>query len=233
MRGARIGATPRRGLPIRRILRYLISISVVVLLFARLFFVELVIARGSSMAPTVLEGDVLIINRRASPRVGDLVIVKLGERAVLRRILATSGTRIATVDGVLALNESALDTRMSGTFAYHDSTPEADAKKEPRPRRQTVFVERLPDGRHHDALGDHVGASKPWLMELPETEVPPGHVFVLCDNRRRCPEDELSGVVSLERISGVASYLMWYGDARVELPSDRSIVGAFKSLRSR
>lgn len=232
MRGARIGSAPRRGPPFGRILRYIFFLTLAVLLVARIFFVELVIVRGNTMAPSVVDGDILLVNRRTTPRIGDLVLVESADKAVLRRVMAQAGTRVASVDGVLALDESPLDTRTAGTFAYHD-TIDPELEIDARPRRQQLLIERLPDGRKHEVLGDHVGASKPWVLTLPEIEVPVGQLFVLCDNRRRCPEDELSGLVRVDQITGVVSYLMWYGDGRVEVPSDSSSFGVLRPLRSR
>ena len=71
-----------------------------------------------------------------------------------------------------------------------------------------------------------------WSLEFPEQTVPEGHVFVYCDNRRQCPEDARTGVVSLSVVSGVAWGTMWFGDARVVPPADKPVWGAYSPLRS-
>ncbi len=223
-----VGPAPRRKLPARSLLKAAALLLLVVVVGARLLIVELVSVMGNTMAPNVLEGDVLMVMRRAAPRLGDVVLVENGDRAVLRRVLALPGDSVAAVEGVLVRNDIPLETRIGGNFAYHDGTGE-DAD---RPRRQQLFFEHLEDRRTHAALGDHVGAARPWALELPRIEVPSGHIFVLCDNRRVCPLDELAGVVPRAWVKGVARYAMWFGDARVEAPPDRPLWGAFVRLES-
>ncbi len=223
-----IGPAPKRRLPVRGVVKWLIAAAIVGLIGVRLLLVELVQVRGNTMAPNVLEGDVLLVVRRAAPQPGDVVLVQHGGRSVLRRVLAAPGDTVGTAEGVLLRNELPLETRTAGTFAYYeDHAGEAE-----RPRRQQLFVERFEDGRRHAALGDHVGAASPWSIDLPALEVPSGHLFLLCDNRRTCPQDELAGVVPRAWVRGVARYLMWYGDARVESLDGRAPWGAFLRLDS-
>ncbi len=209
-----IGPAPKRRLPIRGVVKWLIALVILGLIAVRLLLVELVQVRGNTMAPNVLEGDV--------------VLVQHGGRAVLRRVLAMPGDTVGTAEGVVLRNELPLETRTAGTFAYYEHHA-GDAE---RPRRQQLFVERFDDGRRHAALGDHIGAAHPWSIELPALEVPSGHLFVLCDNRRTCPLDELAGVVPRAWVRGVVRYLMWYGDARVEPADGRPPWGAFLRLDS-
>jgi signal peptidase I len=223
-----IGPAPKRRLPIRGVVKWLIALVILGLIAVRLLLVELVQVRGNTMAPNVLEGDVLLVVRRATPQPGDVVLVQHGGRAVLRRVLAMPGDTVGTAEGVVLRNELPLETRTAGTFAYYEHHA-GDAE---RPRRQQLFVERFDDGRRHAALGDHIGAAHPWSIELPALEVPSGHLFVLCDNRRTCPLDELAGVVPRAWVRGVVRYLMWYGDARVEPADGRPPWGAFLRLDS-
>ncbi len=219
-----IGAAPRRKLPSLRRWRWLVGALLFVALSLRLALLELVVVRGNTMAPVVLDGDVLLIKSRAEAKVGDVVLVEHEGRSVVRRVLATAGARITAIDGVLTVDEVPLETRVDGTFAYRDTGDE------PRPLRQQRFVERLGEGPQHEILGDHVGAARPWLFELPDLEVPSGYVFVLCDNRRTCPLDERSGVVPIDWIDGVASRRAWTGGARL---SGERVQGALGSTPPR
>ncbi len=161
------------------------------------------------MAPNILEGDILLIQAQPEITQGDVVLVEQGERRVLRRVLALEGQQIASLDGLLVLDELPLEVHVEEPFAYR----EAD-----RTLRQQSFTEPLNPQQQHHILGDHLGSAKPWMMELPEMEIPPGHLFLLCDNRRSCPLDKLSGVVPRAWISGRVRDLLWQGDARI-LPS--------------
>lgn len=204
-----VGPAPRRRAPSKRRWRLAVVAGVAAVLLIRLVFLELVVVRGHTMAPAALDGDVLLVLRRADPKVGDVVLVEHQEHTVVRRVVAAPGDRVTAVDGVLTLDDVPLETRVDGTFAYREPGEAG------RPRRQQRYIERGPHGQHA-VLGSHTGAARPWLLELPALEVPPGHVFVLCDNRRTCPLDERSGVVPLSWVQGVATHRVWAGDARAE-----------------
>lgn len=219
-----IGSGPRRSVPWRRMV---VWGSVGVLLtvgLARLFFIELVRVRGNTMAPVVLDGDVLLVTSVGRPDRGDVVLLEAGERSVLRRVIGLPGERLAGVEDQLTLDDIALETRPQGAFAYF--SPDREQRFQ-----QRMFREWLPDGRSHLVLGDHDGAARPWMFEAPELEVPPGHLFVMCDNRRTCLLDEMAGVVPVDAVTGVARTLVWYGEARAQSP-EGSRYGALTGLAS-
>lgn len=218
-----IGPAPRRRMSGRVAGRLIILALIIAVVIARLFFWELVVVRGNTMAPAVVDGDILLVRRGVPPAVGDVVVLRLEERVVLRRVVAVAGDRVGSDEGVLTINDLPLSTRVEGAFGYRDAE---------RQRRQERFRETLPDGRTHGVLGDMIGAARPWLFELPPLEVPAGHVFVLCDNRRVCPLDELAGPVPVQWSEGVARDLMWYGDGRLSPPEVQPLYGAFEPLGS-
>ncbi len=220
-----IGTAPRKRLPVKPVALILGLGLVAALALTRLVFFELVQVRGDTMAPNAMEGDILLISSLATPSLGSVVLVEQGEREVLRRVVALAGDHVATVDGVIERNGHPLRTERIGVFGWLRASAEADA----RPHRQVLLDERFADGRRHRILGDHDGAARPWRLDMPELEVPPGHVFVLCDNRRICPLDDQAGPVALHRITGVARSVLWLGDAREVPPAE----GGFEGLGSR
>lgn len=218
-----IGPAPRRSLSGRVFWRLVFIGLIAAVVIARVFFWELVEVRGNTMAPAVVDGDILLVRRGVAPQVGDVAVLRLEDRVVLRRVIAVAGDRVGSDEGVLTVNDLPLDTRVAGAFGYrHDD----------RARRHEHFREALPDGRVHGILGDLIGAARPWLFEIPPIEVPAGHVFVLCDNRRICPLDELAGPVPVQWAEGVARDLMWYGEGRLTTPEVQPLYGAFVPLAS-
>lgn len=207
--------------------RWALLAVVLALVGVRWFVAELVVVRGNTMAPTVLDGDVLLVMHQAEPGVGDVVLLALDGRVVLRRVLGVPGDRVSSIEGVLAVGGRPLPTRVLGSFAYREAADEG------RPRRQQHFSEVLPDGRRHEILGDHAGSARPWLFEVLPVEVPPGHLLVLCDNRRTCPPDELMGLVPRTYARGVARWLLVHGDARDRPPDPSPLYGAWVWLSSR
>ena len=76
-----IGPVPGRPRRPRRLWRWALAAVVLGLLLARWFFVELVVVRGNTGARTALEGDVLLVVRRAEPAQGDVVLLEQALRA--------------------------------------------------------------------------------------------------------------------------------------------------------
>ena len=138
-----IGPVPGRPRRPRRLWRWALAAVVLGLLLARWFFVELVVVRGNTGAPTALEGDVLLVVRRAEPAQGDVVLLEHEGREVLRRVIALPGQTVGADEGVLTIDDVPLATRVVGTFAYRELS-DGD-----RARRQQHFIESLPDGRRH------------------------------------------------------------------------------------
>lgn len=223
-----IGNAPRARFPLKGIAVIGIIGLVLMLLMIRLVFFELVRVQGNTMAPAAMQGDVLLVASLGRPAPGAVVLVEAGERVVLRRVIGVAGDVMASVDGVLTRNGVPFETEAIGEFAWWS----ADDTDRTRPHRQAMRFERLGSGLGHRVLADYEGSIRPWQFEMPEIEVPPMHVFVLCDNRRICPLDEQSGVVGLDRIEGVARSAMWYGDARETPPPAAPLYGAFESLAS-
>lgn len=209
--------------------RFGLGLAVVALVVIRLAFVELVSVSGNTMAPNILDGDVLVVLSQAEVRRGDVVLVEVGEQAVLRRVIGVPGDVLGSAAGVLTRDELPVPTQVADTFAWRG--PAGDDGVPGAQHRQYQFVEALGDGRVHHVLGDHVGAARPWTLELPQVEVPPGNVFVLCDNRRLCPLDERAGIIPLSAIQGVARS-MFYGDPHTADPEHRPFYGAFSPLAS-
>ncbi len=203
-----LGTAPTKHVPVRRILRFSFVVFVLVLVIVRLFFLQLALVQGNTMAPLLVDGDLVMIRQRGKPQLGDVVVVEQAGRAVWRRVLGLPGDVMGTKNGVLTLNGVALETRAIGSFGYYEG-------KDRQERRQKRLREALPDGSAHSILGDYQGALNPWFLELDEIEVPPGYYFVFCDNRPTCAQDELSGLVPASAVNGIANRILWQGSNRI------------------
>lgn len=213
----------RRGVPWRGLLALLVG----AVLLLRFLFFELVEVRGMTMAPTAMEGDILLIEQNAAPAIGDVVLVEPPEGPpVLRRVLAFGGSQVRTEDGLLFIDEAPARVTGTGIFAYIDRESGVS-----HVRRQQLLRERIDSERAHPLLGGHAGAGRPYALRLEAITVEPDHLFLLCDNRPACPREETAGSVPRSWVSGVARWLMWYGDAREGTPSAPAY-GAFEVLSS-
>ena len=205
-----VGPATARRFPWKLILQVTGAALLITLILVRAFLVELVRVRGNTMAPTLTDGDLLLVRHARLAGRGDVVVLELGGQAVLRRVLGVPGDRLATAAGILTMNELPLPTQLVGAYAYREATARGF-----RTHRQHVLQEEIEAGRFQRVLGDHLGAGRPWKLSIEPVLVEPGFLFVLCDNRRECPADERSGLVPASAVVGVAQRLLGTGDARV------------------
>ena len=95
------------------IMRVTIVIFVSVVLL-RFFVIDSFIVRGDSMAPTILSGDYVLINKFAyrfdnEPQRGDLMVLaapSTQQKHIIKRIIALPGERIVIENGAVRIKES-------------------------------------------------------------------------------------------------------------------------------
>jgi len=93
-----------------------IVIAIVLSVIIRLFLFEVILVEGSSMLPTLHEGDRLIVSkaeyRLTDPETGDIVVFKNTEglrENYIKRIIGVAGDQIEIKDGFVYINENPLD----------------------------------------------------------------------------------------------------------------------------
>jgi len=181
-------------------LRTIVDCAVIVLivLAAKTAIAEPFYVPSGSMEPTLLIGDELLATKYpygysaaslpsflptpnssriwgALPKRGDVVVFRWpGDRSEIwvKRVIGLPGDRIGVRNGRVWLNGEPLDVRPAGTgeSEVEDGSVIAAAR----------YIETLPGGREHPIF-KLVRHSE--LDNTPEVVVPPGHVFVMGDNR--------------------------------------------------
>jgi signal peptidase I len=202
------------------------SLSVLVLfalVFKALAFQLFSIPAGSMM-PTLGVGDHLVISKwpygysrytfydlvpfsgrilAAEPARGDVVVFKLprdNSTDYVKRVIGLPGDEITVRDGALFINGKAVPRRRIADFVTHeDAGP---------PRPIPAYEETLPNGVKYTVLDaepngpfDNAGPYK----------VPPGHYFMMGDNRDRSTDSRASwgvGYVPFENLIGRAALFL-------------------------
>jgi len=177
---------------------------------------------SGSMRPTLLEGDVVLVNRLAydlklpltdvvllplgEPQRGDVVTLSspAGGTRLIKRIVGLPGDRIAMRDDVLILNGQPL--------AYSESTSHGE----------TVAPGWVVDAvRATEDLGGHPHAVQflPAMQarrNFAERTVPAGQYFLLGDNRDNSEDSRFIGTVPREKLIGRAHHVLvaadWLGE---------------------
>ena len=171
-------------------------------LLVRTFVLEPYSMPSRSMAPTLVEGDVMLASKMAygysrfsppqfiarslvlphgriaplSPRRGDVVIFKLpsdGDTDYIKRLIGLPGDKIQMIKGRLYIN---------GEIAPHEPiAPYETVGHFGKPIEVRRYIETLPGGVRHEII--QLDGDNGLLANTPVYEAPPGHYFVLGDNR--------------------------------------------------
>ncbi len=159
-----------------------------------------------SMKPTILEGDRIVVYKLAydlkvpfttwrlarwgAPRRGDIVILLSpsdGTRLV-KRVVGVAGDRIAMHNDRLEVNGQPVPTEVVGTL-------EDDGAG----RRQRLLVMETVGQRRHAIM---ITPELPAMRTFGPVTVPPGHVFVMGDNRDESGDSRYFGAVPVSAVTG-------------------------------
>lgn len=177
---------------------------------------------SGSMRPTLLEGDVVLVNRLAydlklpltdvvllplaEPRRGDVVTLSspAGGTRLIKRIVGLPGDRIAMQNGVLILNGQPL--------AYTDRHTVGEQLTPGWPVDAVRATEQLPGRPHTVQFLPGLTARR----DVAERTVPAGEYFLLGDNRDNSEDSRYIGTVPREKLIGRAHHVLvaadWLGE---------------------
>jgi len=138
---------------------------------------------STSMAPTLLVGDYVLMDKAAHWRVrGDLVVFTDPTDAtemLVKRIVGLAGEEIV----------------VQGRGVYINCEPPADGCR--------------PLGEPYADFTDEARAAR----DMGRLEIPPGHVFVMADNRNAGEDSRHWGPLAQARIVGRVTWIYWSSDA--------------------
>lgn len=166
-------------------------IAGVLAFFIITFIVQSFVVSGSSMDPTLHNGERLFVNKFIyyfqTPQRGDIVVLnpKGDKRDYIKRVIGLPGDKVEIIGGTLYINGQAIEEEYIKedyieTYKYEYYDPE-----------QGVDV-------IHDTSGPY--------------HVPKGHVLALGDNRNHSTDSriiQVVGYVSYDQIKGKAFWVYW------------------------
>jgi signal peptidase I len=190
---------------------------------------------SGSMLPTLLVGDYLFVSKYSygysrhsipfSPNVfagrllfdeperGDVIVFKLPSDTgtdYIKRLIGLPGDRIQVVEGVLHINGKAVERTRIEDFVNRDS--------EGGLLRSVQYLETLPNGVTHRIV-ESMGDRGP-MDNTPPYVVPPGHYFMMGDNRDNSQDSrflDMVGFVPADNLVGRAEFLFFSTDGSAAL----------------
>ena len=202
--------------------------ALAIAMFVRIFFYQPFNIPSGSMKETLLIGDYLFVSKLSygyskysfpfspslfsgrifatEPKRGDVAVFKLprdNSTDYIKRVIGLPGDEIQMQNGQLFINGGAIPKVPAGEFTTREDST--------RPRNIPVFEETLPNGVKYKVLDrdpkgplDNTGVYK----------VPPGHYFMMGDNRdnstdSRVQSEDGVGYVPVENFVGRADIIFF------------------------
>ncbi|HYD65339.1 signal peptidase I [Azospirillum sp.] len=181
---------------------------------------------SGSMIPSLLIGDYLFVSKFSygyskhtvafgmpafegrilghMPERGDVAVFKLprdNKTDYIKRVIGLPGDSIQMIGGVLHINGKPVQRERIDDYVSKDPLG--------REVRAAQYLETLPEGRKHRIIEE---TDRGPLDETPVYKVPPGHLFMMGDNRDNSLDSRVPsmvGYVPVENLVGRAEFLFF------------------------
>lgn len=210
-------------------------VTILLALYGTTFIVQAFKIPSESMEPTLLVGDHLLVNKFVFEGTGawyekllpyrpilhgDVIVFKFpfdDHPHYVKRVIGLPGDRIRIVDDEVYLNGQ----KLAEPYVVHDPSGADPTVNNFPPTDQRVV---------------QVGLRPEWAAQImryvkgDELVVPPGHYFVMGDNRDRSWDSRYWGFVDQRAIMGRPVVIYWSVKANSDDYGDRSISGSLAGI---
>lgn len=163
---------------------------------------------------TLVQGlPVLKFPALREPRQGDIIVFEYPQDRNLdyiKRCVAVAGDTVAVKEGVLYVNGEVYESNFADRTGDHSCVPNwTDPESCPAPRTKHDQASYVRNPRNR---------SWPWEGMPDPHVVPPGHIFMMGDNRYNSLDSRYWGDLDVDLIKGKAVFIYWSWDGQRHLP---------------
>ena len=176
----------------RQWVKWTLAGVLLLLILAKLFFVDLYVIPQSGMYPTIPQGRRFLVRLHpySSPnqvRRGDVIVYRVMSDGhpynYIWRVIGLPGDDVDAADDDVTVNR----TRLARTLVRTDGPMQ-------------IYRETNGDASYEIAISTGPAKGPPPPLDKATVHVPPGHFFVLGDNRHDAADSRYSGLVRYEAI---------------------------------
>ncbi|MGE8204104.1 signal peptidase I [Heyndrickxia sp. NPDC080065] len=159
-------------------------IAVALAFIIRYFLFAPIVVDGSSMMPTLHNGDRMIVNKLGKPQRFDIVVFHAPEKKdYIKRVIGLPGDKIEYKNDTLYINDKAY--KEPYLDQYKKALKEDDLAEGPLTQDFTL----------KDIIGKNT--------------VPEGEIFVMGDNRRGSKDSRHIGTIPIKKVIGDTKLIYW------------------------
>ena len=185
--------------------RFLLSLTLITSMLLAWILTRTHAVAGSDMAPSVMDGDLVVSIPTSSILPGDVVLLQDpldATRTVLRRVMAVEGQTITNAKGHIKVGKRRLRAAAMG-----DMGPFLVAK-------ETLWAKKPAVG---SSWLTRIQAEPATYWSADPVTVPDAHLFLMADDRDQAMDSRWWGPIPTERVMGVVR-LRW-GEAHTWRPA--------------
>jgi len=232
--------------------------ALLIAFFLRAFVVEAFKIPSKSMVPTLMVGDHIFVNKFVygirlpftknwiahfnNPQRGEVIVFIYPRNPSLdfiKRVVGLPGDTVAVKgDDLLVNGEKVMVTPLVPIGVDKENPRILDVATPPETNGKEIELPFFREWKEFNFFIEKLGVASHFIQEEREARgdeiekvVPPGHLFVMGDNRDNSSDSREWGFVPLDNVKGRAMFIWLSPDVRPGLPIFKSLFSFFKDMR--